>query len=129
SRPRLVCRDIFEELASPIIVDRSDSVKRSSRSDHARQRGRDPYGKRSSRMPVVCLAPQRYLPESSSGQGHTASAIAHLHRSTLQHPLTPVQLEEYDDKGYVILRGVFAADEVAAFRDEADRLYHELDAS
>jgi ectoine hydroxylase len=47
----------------------------------------------------------------------------------LNGPLSADQLANFDGDGFVVLENLFAADEVAGFRSEADRLAREVDAA
>jgi ectoine hydroxylase len=46
-----------------------------------------------------------------------------VYRSDLEHaPIAPEQIESYERDGYLVLHGVFSADEVAVLRKELDRV-------
>ncbi len=43
-------------------------------------------------------------------------------KRSLQHPLSEAELTQFQEQGYLILRGVFSADEIRVFREESEAL-------
>src|SRR5690349_22535975 len=41
---------------------------------------------------------------------------------TTDFQLSPAQVEQYHEQGYIVLEGVFDAEEIARMREEADRI-------